>query len=169
MCYRAVHNLARPLLSFAAILLILLAGWGGTGAAMPGHLAAALAGPLEQVVICAQGQASTVWLDAEGNEHPAPQDCRDCPICHPPALTDNPPPDLPAAVKQWQRSDVILAAPQRFGTDRPVPVLPRGPPSPSHAWTVLVPSPAGDSPWPEAECPRRPKRGVQAIAMDARA
>ena len=71
MCHSAAHNPARALLSFAAILLLLLAGWAGTGAAMPGHLAAALAGPLQQTVICAEGHARTVWLDADGNEHPA--------------------------------------------------------------------------------------------------
>lgn len=45
-------------------------------------------GPLMAVVICHDDQTLTVWLDDDGNEHPAPHDCRDCELCsvNPPVL-----------------------------------------------------------------------------------
>ncbi|KRW96114.1 hypothetical protein [Paracoccus sp. MKU1] len=136
---------------------------------MPAHLAAAASGPLQEVVICAEGHASTVWLDAEGNEHPAPQECRDCPLCHTPALTAGPEPCLAVSPGQWLRPAAPLAAAQVRGAGRPVLVLTRGPPSFLSAWTHAVPSPAGDCHSPDAAGPRQPMRGIRAIAMDARA
>ncbi|MDF3853904.1 hypothetical protein ACDP63_19145 [Paracoccus sp. P2] len=136
---------------------------------MPGHLAAALAGPLQQTVICAEGHARTVWLDADGNEHPAPQDCRDCPVCHSPLLVSGSEPVLPGRPVRWTRPAVTADAAQVRGAIRPLLVLTRGPPSFSSVWTHAVPSPAGDSLWSDAGDPRQPKRRAQAIAMDARA
>jgi len=169
MCRRANHNRARSPITLAAILLLLLAGWAGTGAAMPAHLAAALTGPLQQVVLCAEGHARTVWLDAEGNEHPAPQECRDCPVCHPPMLAAGPEPCLPAGPGQWLRQAGPLPGAQVRGAGRPLMVLARGPPSFLSARTVTVLSPAGESLRPVAAEPRLTKRGARAIAMDARA
>ena len=169
MCCRAIHKRALGLVAFAAILLLLLAGWVGTGAAMPAHIAAAMSGPLQEVAICAEGHAATIWLDAEGNEHPAPQECRDCPVCHPPALTADPQPQLPAAPGRWLPQATRLAAAQVRGAGRPLLVQVRGPPSFSSAWTHAVPSPAGDRPSPDAVDPRQPMRGIRAIARDARA
>lgn len=169
MCRRANHNRAQRLFAFAAILLLLVAGWAGTGATMPAHLAAAASGPLQEVVICAEGHARTVWLDAQGNEHPAPQECRDCPVCHPPLLASGGDSVLPVRTMPWVRPAVAPGAAQVRGAVRPVLVLTRGPPSFPSAWTHAVPSPAGDSLWSDAGDPRQPMRRVQAIAMDARA
>lgn len=38
--------------------------------------------PLMAMEICSEGEAKTVWLDAEGNDHPAPHDCRSCAACN---------------------------------------------------------------------------------------
>lgn len=62
---------------------------------MAGQVQAAMpfSGPLMAVEICHDQQVSTIWLDADGKEHPAPRECRDCALCALPA------PVLPGAAK----------------------------------------------------------------------
>lgn len=90
-------------------------------AAMP------FSGPLMAVEICHDDSATIIWLDAGGNEHPAPQDCRDCCPC---AL---PPPALPPAAALAPLHATLTAAthpnrgPGMTARDRQVPSA-RGPP-----------------------------------------
>ena len=64
-------------LRLAATMLVALSlvMAGQARAAMP------FSGPLTAVEICHDAQVAVIWLDAEGTEHPAPQDCRDCCLC----------------------------------------------------------------------------------------
>lgn len=41
---------------------------------------------LTEMVICSEGEAKSVYLDADGIEHPAPHDCRVCPACNLPCV-----------------------------------------------------------------------------------
>lgn len=54
---------------------------------MAGQLRAGMLfnGPLMAVEICHEQQVVTIWVDAEGNEHPASDACRDCALCAMPA------------------------------------------------------------------------------------
>ncbi len=169
MCRRAIHNRVQSLFAFAAIFLLLLAGWIGTGVAMPAQLAGVLTGPLHEVAICAEGHARTIWLDAEGNEHSAPQECRDCPLCHMPELAANPELRLPAGSDQWWRHNGQLLAAQVPIVGCAISVWARGPPFSFSAWTVAVPSPSGDCLGLGAANPRQPMHGVWATARDTRA
>lgn len=62
-------------LSATILVALSLVVAGQARAAMP------FSGPLMAVEICHDAQVTTVWLDADGKEHPAPQDCRDCCLC----------------------------------------------------------------------------------------
>ncbi|MDF3608178.1 hypothetical protein PE067_19755 [Paracoccus sp. DMF-8] len=64
-------------LALLAVLSLLMAGQ--MRAAMP------FSGPLTAVVICHEQQVTTIWVDADGNEHPPAGDCRDCTLCAMPA------------------------------------------------------------------------------------
>lgn len=167
MRHQAVHNQVRRLFSLVVMALTVLAGQVATGAAMPGHLAAALAGPLEQVVICAGGHARTVWLDAEGNERPAPQDCNDCRLCNLPLASADPQPrPLPGiVVRAYARAGILPAAPQVHGAIRPPLVLTRGPPVFPDARTVAA-LPEGNGQMQRAPRPGWPMRGVRANFLD---
>ena len=72
-------NLRMPLLCLrlAAALLVVL----GLLASAQVKSAMPFAGPLMAVEICHDDQTLTIWLDADGNEHPVPHDCGDCSFC----------------------------------------------------------------------------------------
>lgn len=68
-----------------AVTLLVVMGLMASAQAKP---AMPFVGSLMAVVICHDNQALTIWLDEDGNEHPAPHDCRDCEVCNvnPPVL-----------------------------------------------------------------------------------
>lgn len=96
----------------AATILVVtgLVAAGQARAAMP------FSDALMAVEICHEETVTTVWLDAQGNEHPAPQDCRDCGLRAPPILpeptADAGQPCIPAAVRMRANHAPALTAPE---------------------------------------------------------
>lgn len=96
----------------AATILVVtgLVAAGQARAAMPFGYA------LMAVEICHGETVTTLWLDAEGNEHPAPQDCRDCCLCALPILpestADAGQPGIPATVRMHANHAPALTAPE---------------------------------------------------------
>lgn len=110
----------RICLTILSVLMLLAGTWAQ--AAMP------VTGPLTALVICSEGHEKTVWLDAAGEEHPAPHDCCDCTACH--AATADALPQVQSLFLPvvWQRG----AAPAAVETTLPLHPkglpLSRGPP-----------------------------------------
>lgn len=71
---------SRILLTLLSALMLVSANQ--VQAAMPVH------GALTAVEICGEGVARTIYIDAAGNEQPAPHDCSDCPECALPMVMD---------------------------------------------------------------------------------
>lgn len=96
-------------LRLAATILVALSlvAAGQARAAMP------FSGPLMAVEICHDAQVAVIWLDAEGNEHPAPKDCRDCCLCAAPV------PVLPGAAPGAAPHQIHATAAPRL-SPRPV-------------------------------------------------
>lgn len=92
-------------------------------AAMP------FSGPLMAVEICHDDQTLTIWLDAEGNEHPAPHDCQECGFC---GFTAPVLPAFIAGLPLLTPAHRMAAVPRNsFGALRPDYLTPplRGPPT----------------------------------------
>lgn len=154
----ADHSLFHRSVTLLAVVLVLVAGWIGPAEAMRAQ------GALMPLVICADGPPRTVWIDAAGEEQPAPDRCCDCPDCALPNLLATGS-SLPARVpgSHFAQEPALWTA-QR-GDLRPVsPVRTRGPPIFTTARTAMVLPPQGGMFRPEFV--QAAPRGIRANARE---
>jgi len=84
---------------------------------------------LTEMVICSEGEARSVYLDAEGNERPAPHDCRNCPACNLPTMPGGG--EIPALATEiaWFSATYATYSPSARLSPRRVTMQARAPPT----------------------------------------
>lgn len=154
----ADHSPIHRSMTLLAVVLVLLAGWIGPAQAMRGPAS------LISMVICSEGDTRTIWLDAAGEEQPAPDQCCGCPDCALPNLLAAGT-SLPARLPGSHFAQEPARQAAQRGDLRPVsPVRTRGPPIFTTARTVMVLSPQGGMFRPDSA--QAAPRGIRAIARE---